>query len=290
MTEYTVRAGDTLGKIAQRFYKDARRYREIAAANNIINVNNIRVGQKLVIPADSNGQENSGVIPVSESHSAAPTTPKADANIEQLITAVQLKQIMPYAKQANIDKYVDPLNVLMAYSNINTPLRIAHFIAQLAHESASFNTVVENLNYSASALRKVFGKYFKTDEMANEYARKPEKIANRVYADRMENGDEASGDGWRYRGRGLIQLTGKANYRKCSDDIGVNILNNPDMVANNPRMTVVVATWFWTKGDLNKWADKDDVFTITKRINGGTNGLPDRRKHLAHAKAVLGIT
>ena len=183
--------------------------------------------------------------------------------------------------------YIDALEVSLNKYEINTPLRICHFLAQILHESGHLKYKVENLNYSAKALRSVFGKYFKTDDIANEYARKPEKIANRVYANRMGNGDELSGDGWRFRGRGLIQLTGRENYRRCSIDTKLDILNNPDLIINTPEACIETACWFWKTNNLIALADQDNITLITKRINGGTNGLDDRKKILENAKNII---
>jgi putative chitinase len=173
------------------------------------------------------------------------------------------------------DKYLPFLNMTMLKRDINTPVRQAMFLSQLAHESGNFKFVVENLNYSADALRRVFGKYFPTEALANEYARQPERIANRVYADRMGNGPESSGDGWKYRGRGLIQLTGKNNYASFSMQADNNALVEPDLVAQ-PELAVDSAGWFWTTNRLNQLADTGDVKAVTRRINGGFNGLADR--------------
>ena len=173
------------------------------------------------------------------------------------------------------DKWVPWLNMTMLNYEITTPQRQAMFLAQLAHESGSFKHVSENLNYSAEALRRVFKKYFLTDELALEYARKPEKIANRVYANRMGNGEESSGDGWKYRGRGLIQLTGLNNYTAFSLAADNNALINPDSVAE-PELAAMSAGWFWDTNGLNKLSDTGDVRAATRRINGGFNGLADR--------------
>jgi putative chitinase len=162
-----------------------------------------------------------------------------------------------------------------------SPHRAAHFFAQTAHESGNFKAFSENLNYSAKGLRSIFGKYFPTDALARAYERKPEKIANRVYANRMGNGDEASGEGWLYKGRGPLQLTGKNNYRAFGKYIGreQEILDNPDIVAN--ELGFESALWFF---DANKlWGICDQgvndatILALTKRINGGTHGLDDRK-------------
>ena len=173
------------------------------------------------------------------------------------------------------DKWVPWLNMTMLTYEITTPQRQAMFLAQLAHESGSFRFVEENLNYSVEALQRVFKKYFPTDELALMYARQPEKIANRVYANRMGNGEESSGDGWKYRGRGLIQLTGLNNYTAFSLAADNNALINPDSVAE-PELAAMSAGWFWDTNGLNKLSDTGDVRAVTRRINGGFNGLADR--------------
>ena len=157
---------------------------------------------------------------------------------------------------------------------INTPLRIAHFLAQAMHECGEFTVNKENLNYSAQGLLRVFPKYF-TSEQANYYARKPEMIANRVYSNRMGNGNEASGDGWRYRGRGIFQLTGKDNYNRYGNAIGVDLVNDPDL-ACDPTISLQIACEYWKSRNINVDADNDDINTITRKINGGYNGLDDR--------------
>jgi putative chitinase len=164
---------------------------------------------------------------------------------------------------------------------INTPLRLAHFLAQCGHESGGFRVTQENLNYSAKGLMGIFKKYFPTEAIANAYQRQPQKIANKVYANRMSNGDEASGDGFKFRGRGYIQLTGRANYTLFGKSIGEDIASNPDVVSG--KYALLSAAWFWSNNGLNKLADGGAtdavVTTITKRVNGGTIGLPDRIKH-----------
>ena len=187
------------------------------------------------------------------------------------------------------DYYYEALNKILPQYGINTKLRICHFLAQVLHESGHLKYKSENLNYSAKTLRSVFGKYFKTDEIANQYARKPEKIANRVYANRMGNGDEVSGDGWKFRGRGLIQLTGYNNYKACGQDLGLDLVNNPDLITSDPEICVKTACWFWQKNKLNELADKDDINSITKRINGGLNGINDRCKILSLAKNTINL-
>lgn len=179
---------------------------------------------------------------------------------------------------AMADKWCDQLNTTMDRFEIITPYRVAGFLSQVSHESGGFQFVTENLNYSAEALMRVFPRYFPTVELAQDYARKPEKIANRCYGNRMGNGDEASGDGWKFRGRGLIQLTGKSNYVDFSLSCDNEALVNPDLVAE-PELAAESAGWFWYKNGLNALADARDIVGMTKRINGGTNGL-DHRQHL----------
>ena len=163
---------------------------------------------------------------------------------------------------------------------INTPLRLAHFLAQCGHESGGFKVVSENLNYGAAGLQSIFKKYF-TPESAKEYQRKPEKIANIVYANRMGNGNQASGEGYKFRGRGFIQLTGKDNYTAFDKTVEDDIIANPELVAT--KYPLLSAAWFFHKNGLHKIADEgatDAVVTkVTKRVNGGTIGLPDRIKH-----------
>lgn len=185
------------------------------------------------------------------------------------------KQIFP--KASNPDTWVTCINDTFPLAELNTSNRIASFLAQCGHESAGFTILKENLNYSARALTTVFGKYFPNITIAEAYARKPEKIANRVYANRMGNGDEESGDGWKYRGRGLIQLTGKNNYQSFSYYISEpEIMNNPDLVSDKNEFALLSATWFWTVNKLNQYADKEDIKGITRVINGGYNGLSER--------------
>ena len=171
---------------------------------------------------------------------------------------------------------------------IDSPLRLAHFLAQCAHESAEFKALEENLNYSADGLKKVFSKYFPGD-LANGYARQPEKIASRVYANRMGNGDEASKEGYKYRGRGYIQLTGKDNYGAFAKAIGDDVVTNPDWIKT--KYPLLSAAWFWNTRALNELADQgasDDVVTkITKKVNGGTLGLDDRISHFKKYYALL---
>ncbi|MBT8369415.1 MAG: glycoside hydrolase family 19 protein [Deltaproteobacteria bacterium] len=187
---------------------------------------------------------------------------------------------------ARADKYLPDLKKALPEHQIDTPLRMAHFLAQVLHESARLRYVKENLNYSAQALLRVFRKYF-TPSQAQIYARKPKRIANRVYASRMGNGDEASADGYRYRGRGFIQLTGKNNYRKFSQWIGDDVVVQPDVVAH--KYAVYSAVYYWVSHHLNALADIDDIKQVTKTVNGGYNGLEDRIALLDKTKELLAI-
>lgn len=200
------------------------------------------------------------------------------------LTKEQVKKILTAASDANIDKYLPFLNETFKEFNIDTPLRVAAFIAQTGHESGQFATVEENLNYSANALLRVFSKYFPTPGKADLYARKPVSIGNLVYANRMGNGDEASGDGYRYRGRGLIQITGKNNY--VDFFLYAKVPQNPDYLTT-PKGACQSAGWFWWKNQLNTWADKGDIKELTRRINGGYNGLEERTNFYNRAVGVL---
>ena len=201
------------------------------------------------------------------------------------LTKEQLKQLLP--KNPYIDNWFNALSQLLPDYEINTPQRAAAFLAQCAHESGEFMFLQENLNYKAASLRKVFPKYFTDDATAQAYEKKPEKIANRIYANRMGNGPEESGDGYKYRGRGLIQVTGKDNYTFFAGSLQIS----PEEAAEYMQTfegAAQSACWFWETNKLNDWADKGDIVTLTKRINGGTIGLEDRIKHYEHALHVFG--
>jgi putative chitinase len=202
------------------------------------------------------------------------------------ITPEQLAQIIP--GNPSVDQWCDALNKLLPKYNIDTPQRAAAFLAQCAHESGSFKFLKENLNYGAPGLMATFKKYFPTQELANDYARQPERIANRVYADRMGNGNEASGDGWRYRGRGLIQLTGRNNYTLFANSIEMPLEGAPEYLETFDG-AVEGACWFWNTNKLNQWADAGDIDTMTRRINGGLHGIDDRCARYANALTVLGV-
>jgi putative chitinase len=197
-----------------------------------------------------------------------------------LIEIIEEPNIMNIEKLKTVipDEVLSQIPETIAKFQLNTPLRLAHFLAQCAHESGNWKFKTENLNYSAPALQSVFRKYFPDEATAAQYARKPEMIANKVYASRMSNGDEGSGDGWRFRGRGYIQLTGKHNYSLFDTIVEENILETPDLVAE--KYPLLSAAWFWDSNKLNTLADKGatdaDVTAVTKRVNGGTHGLDDR--------------
>jgi putative chitinase len=209
------------------------------------------------------------------------------------LTLSQLRQLLP--KNKYVEHWYNALSILLPDYDINTPRRVAAFIAQCSHESGGFAVLKENLNYKPQALRRLFPKYFPDDVIAGQYCSKPNKqeaIANRIYANRMGNGDESSGDGHRFCGRGLIQLTGRANYQNFADSIEVDgrslkIEEVPEYLETFEG-AAQSACWFWETNNLNRWADDGDILTLTKRINGGTIGLEDRKKHYEHALHVLG--
>ena len=207
------------------------------------------------------------------------------SNFNFEFTENKLSQIITNNQYVN-DWYA-ALNTLLPDYDINTVPRVAAFIAQCAHESGGFKMLKENLNYRAVTLRKIFPKYFPTDAMAEQYAGKQELIANKVYGNRMGNGDESSGDGFRYCGRGLIQLTGKNNYMAFAESIETPVEEIPEFLGTFEG-AVQSACWFWETNNLNQWADQGDILTLTKRINGGTIGLEDRIKHYNHAMHILG--
>lgn len=205
------------------------------------------------------------------------------------ITAAQLRQIMPNAG-ANADKYVGPLNAAMAKYQINTPARQAAFLAQIGHESGQLSSVAENLNYSAERLAAVWPTRYRTNgkpnALAMQIARNPQAIANNTYANRMGNGSVASGDGWKYRGRGLIQVTGKAGYQAAGRLLGLQLETSPELL-EQPDNAALSAAAFWASNNLNALADAGDMRQITKIINGGYNGLVGRMALFDRAKRVL---
>ena len=188
-------------------------------------------------------------------------------------------------KEMHIDpSWLEPLTAAFHRFDISTPERQAAFIGQCAHESGNFKTLQENLNYSAKGLNATWPSRFASEEAAQSFHRNPEKIANKVYSGRM--GNTEVGDGWKYRGRGLIQLTGKDNYRLASDALGVDFVANPDLVLTKEN-AALTAAWYWNKRGLNKEADAKDFTGMTKKINGGILGLSDRVAHIKSALEVL---
>ncbi len=186
------------------------------------------------------------------------------------------------------DQWFEAMEEILPFYEINTVDRVAGFIAQCAHESNNFRVLQENLNYSSKALDSIFGKYFvRAGRNAKEYHRQPEKIANVVYANRMDNGNTASGDGWRFRGRGVIQLTGRHNYTKFGKSLSISA-EEAIRYVKTKKGALESACWFWDTNNINRYADRQDIVGMTKRINGGTNGLADRKKHYNHALEVLG--
>ena len=200
-------------------------------------------------------------------------------------TKQQLKEMIP--KNPYVDQWFEAISEILPEYEITTPQRVAAFLAQCAHESGGFVFLKENLNYKAASLRRVFPKYFPDDAIAAQYAGKGEMIANRVYANRMGNGPEESGDGFRYCGRGLIQLTGKNNYTFFAGSLDIPVEEASEYLQTFEG-AVQSACFFWEENKLNQWADAGDILTLTKRINGGTIGLEDRIKHYEHALHVMG--
>jgi putative chitinase len=186
-----------------------------------------------------------------------------------------------------LDDWYESLCQILPDYDIDTVPRVAAFLAQTAHESGSYRAIKENLNYKAESLCKVWPRYFPTLEIAKQYEKQPERIANRAYGNRMGNGPEESGDGYKYCGRGLIQLTGKDNYTRYAQSLEISVEEASEHLTTFEGC-VQSAAWFWENNNLNQWADKGDILTLTKRINGGTIGLEDRKKHYEHALHVFG--
>lgn len=210
--------------------------------------------------------------------------------VNNLVTPNLLINFAPLLKPHAIT-----MSDILNSSTINTPLRISHFLAQCAHESAMFRFTTEGMNYSAEGLRLTFGKYFPTAALRNEYARQPQRIGNRAYANRNGNGPESSGDGYLYRGRGYLQLTGRANYTAYSRDVygDLRIVQNPSLVAE-PSDALKSSIWYWDKNNLNRWADADDVLAVSRAINLGNpkssvtpNGIEDRKNQLTRIKRLI---
>ncbi len=249
MQNYKIKSGDTLSKIAVLFFNDAQKYKLIAEVNNIKNPNSIQVGQVLRIPLDENKNNEDEV---------KNETPKSNNSEFIELRTNQLKEIMPYSSEENRSKYIRGLNEVMKKYEIDTKLRQAHFLAQLAHESGS-------LRYS-------------------------EEIASgKAYEGRKDLGNVEAGDGVKFKGRGLMQLTGRSNYERYSKYIDINLLDNPERLSDEPLLATDVAGWFWSTRGLNKFADEDNIREVTRRINGGYNGLEDREAYLKKAKQVFDI-
>tara|TARA_R110000772_G_scaffold54759_4_gene125039 strand:- start:168 stop:1028 length:861 start_codon:yes stop_codon:yes gene_type:complete len=197
-------------------------------------------------------------------------------------TARQVSEILDMKKDMAIEWHNAMTEILPKY-DINTPERVAGFIAQTGHESNGYRVLTENLNYSAKALNGLFSKYFaRAGRDANDYHRQPEKIANVIYAGRMDNGDTNSGDGWKFRGGGILQLTGRYNYTQFGQSVGMSAEQATDYV-RTPTGALESACWFWKTNDLNKYCDRNDIVKLSKRVNGGTIGLEDRVEHWEHA-------
>lgn len=207
------------------------------------------------------------------------------------LTVQQLLHILPTARTV-AGVFVPALNRAMNRYEIESPVRRAAFLAQVGHESGHLRRLVENLNYSASGLASSWPTRFlapdgQPNALAQRLERQPERIANHVYANRLGNGTVESGDGWRFRGRGLIQLTGRANYRACGEAIGADLMAGPELL-EQPEWAAKSAAWFWFTNGLNALADGDRFLDITRRINGGTNGITERRQLWGKAREVLG--
>lgn len=203
------------------------------------------------------------------------------------MTSDKLRAALPHAHADNVEHFVEALAAACEEFEISTPRRLAAFLANVSVESGSLTRLTENLNYKASGLLRVFPSHFDGDEAA-EYAHQPEKIANRVYADRMGNGDEASGDGWRFRGRGLFQITGRDNYVACGEALGVDLIENPEYM-ESAEGAARSAAWFWHSHGLNALADAGDFHRICRKINGGDNGLEERQVAYRIACEALGV-
>lgn len=194
------------------------------------------------------------------------------------IDVQKFKKVFPNCVES--ETFCNLLDNLLPAAGIDTKERVNMFLAQCGHESGGFSRFTEGLNYSAKGLRATFPKYFPDDATALKYERQKEKIANRVYANRMGNGPESSGDGWKYKGRGIIMTTGKSNYQEFSKYSGIDAVNNPDLLSTDISVAIQSAVWFWNKNKLNSYCDNNDFIGLTKRINGGLNGLKDRQEKL----------
>lgn len=282
MRTYIVRPGDTFGGIA---WKQGVSVATLKGLNpQIKNINWIFVGQVIYLP------KLAAPIPVPVVPKPVVTQPVPMPPVIPGFSGIMPSQLMamiPTMTSLRAGELVGPLNQTMQEFLINTPARRAAFLAQCAHESGGFRSLIENLNYSAQGLMTTWPQRFPF-QIAALYARQPEKIANRAYGNRLGNGDEASGDGWRYRGRGVIQLTGKNNYQACGAALKLDLVKSPELVEQLLH-ACRTAGWFWSSRNLNVLADAGDFVGITKGINGGLNGLEDRKRYWAAAKKVAGI-
>lgn len=202
------------------------------------------------------------------------------------VTLEQLQQLFPLTKKTTLALYVDPLNFFMEEGEITTRDRICAFLSQVGVESGGLSVVKENLNYSAQGLLLTFKKYFPTKEIAQQYERIPEMIANRVYSNRMGNGPESSGDGWKYRGRGLIQVTGKNNYMQFANDRGLELQEAIDYL-ETPDGACESAVWYWSSRNINSAADEKDIVRVTKLVNGGLHGFDQRMAYYQTALTIF---
>ena len=215
------------------------------------------------------------------------TNPFSFSNLEASFDRVK-NFVGDFAESQSADILPILNDILTDYEINKSPKRFCHFMAQIAHESAHFTAMEENLRYSARGLWRVFPKYFDSFEHAKDFQGQAERIANRVYANRMGNGSEESGDGWRYRGRGFIQLTGRDNYKRIGDRIKLPLETDPDLITRDLAVAVRVAADYWDSRNLNKAADLDDLLAVTRGVNGGYNGLSDRKTLLKRARAIWG--
>ncbi len=224
--------------------------------------------------------------------SVAPAVPEAPAGAGipdlYMMPAGAVQRIMPNLSASRCSDYMPFISAAMVEFAINTPLRAAAFLAQIAVESNQLTAWTENLNYGASGLLATFPTHFTTPAEADSYARQPERIANRVYGGRMGNGPEESGDGWRYRGRGPIALTGHDNYQAYGAALGVDLVGDPDLAAT-PEIGFRVAGRYWSSNGCNELADAGDFIGVTRRVNGGLTGLASREAYYRVAKEALGV-
>ena len=279
----TLQGGDWVGQGAKSFYREmeqdvlptiTRLTQALDAARQVT----LRISLILREAEDTAARllSGRGVAARAGADAEAAAAAGTDGNLAPL-TAAQLREAMPGLSEQRAAELAPVLNNAMNEFNINTPARRAMFLAQIGHESGDLGRLTENLNYSREGLLATFPSRFNA-ETAADYARQPERIANHVYADRMGNGNEASGDGWRYRGRGAIQLTGRDNYEAAGTALGLDLVNHPELL-EQPENTTRASAWWWQSHGLNERVDANpiDVEGVTRVINGGTHGLEDRQ-------------